>query len=189
MRHLKSGRRFRRTSAHQKGMFTNLVTNLLRYERVQTTEAKAKELRRVAEKTIHWGVRLGELLIQSRAQMKPDERARIIHSMRMARRVVKNREVLQKLFDDVASRYLGRPGGYTRITKVRRRLGDAAPISLVELLPVDGAGAEPAKAKAEAHAAAVKAAAAAKARGQSASRDVPKSRAMRETEAKEKKQK
>ena len=136
MRHRKSGRHFRRTSAHQSAMFSNLVSGLLLHERVRTTDAKAKELRRVAEKAIHWGVQLGELLIRNREQMKPDERAQIVHAMRMARRRVRNREALQRLFDEIAPRYLGRKtgGGYTRITKIGQRKGDAAPISLVELI-------------------------------------------------------
>jgi len=181
MRHLKAGRKFRRTSAHQRAMFTNMVTALLRYERVQTTDAKAKELRRVADKTIHWGVRLGELLIQNRTHMKPDERARLIHSMRMARRVVRDREVLQKLFDEVAPRYLGRPGGYTRVIKVRRRLGDAAPISLVELVAGEGTASGASgggEKKAEKSAAPAKAP-----KAERTAKDVPKSRAKRAAES------
>lgn len=176
MRHLHSGRKFRRTSSHQKAMFANMVTNLLRYERVQTTDAKAKELRRVADKTIHFGVRLGELLIQSREQMKADERARLIHAMRLARRTVRDREVLQKLFDEVAPRFLGRAGGYTRVIKVRRRLGDAAPISLVELVGGETAAQESVTPGGKAQAAA-------KARGVGVARDVPKSRQARAAQA------
>jgi len=118
-------------------MFSNLVAGLLLHERIQTTDAKAKELRRHAEKAIHWGVQLGELLIRNREQMKPDERAQIVHAMRMARRRVRHREALQRLFDEIAPRYLGRSsgGGYTRIVKIGQRRGDAAPISLVELIP------------------------------------------------------
>lgn len=185
MRHRKAGRKFRRTSTHQRAMFCNLVTSLLRDERVQTTDAKAKELRRWADRTIHWGVQLGELLIQNRAQMKPEERARLIHAMRMARRVVRHRETLQKLFDDVAPRFLGRAGGYTRVLKVRRRIGDAAPISLVELVQGDVAG--QAASSAPGGAAASKAQVAAKARGVGVARDVPKARARRDTAAEKKK--
>jgi large subunit ribosomal protein L17 len=143
MRHRKSGRHFRRTSAHQRAMFSNLVSGLLLHERVRTTDAKAKELRRVAEKAIHWGVQLGELLIRNREQMKPDERARIVHAMRMARRRVRDRVAVQRLFDEIAPRYLGRKtgGGYTRIVKIGQRKGDAAPISLIELIAGETAAA------------------------------------------------
>jgi len=139
MRHRKAGRHFRRTSSHQLAMFSNLLAGLLLHERVRTTDAKAKELRRIAEKTIHWGVKLGELLIRNREQMKPDERAQLVHAFRMAGRKVRHREALQRLFDQVAPRYLGRPGGYTRIIKIGQRRGDAAPISLLELIPGEGA--------------------------------------------------
>ena len=143
MRHRKAGRKFRRTSSHQRAMFSNLLAGLLLHERVRTTDEKAKELRRIAEKTIHWGVKLGELLIRNREQMKPEERARLVHAFRMARRRLRDREALQRLFDQVAPRYLGRPGGYTRIVKVGQRRGDAAPISLLELIPGETAPATP----------------------------------------------
>jgi len=124
-------------------MFSNLIAGLLLHERVRTTDAKAKELRRVAEKAIHWGVQLGELLIRNREQMKPEERARIVHAMRMARRRVRHREAVQRLFDEIAPRYLGRKtgGGYTRIVKIGQRRGDAAPVSLIELCPGEVAAA------------------------------------------------
>jgi large subunit ribosomal protein L17 len=139
MRHKKAGRHFRRTSAHQRAMFANLLSGLLLHERVRTTDAKAKELRRIAEKAIHQGVKLGDLLIRNREQMKPEERARVVHAMRMARRRVRHREALQRLFEQVAPRYLGRPGGYTRIVKIGQRRGDAAPLSLLELIPGEAA--------------------------------------------------
>jgi large subunit ribosomal protein L17 len=146
MRHRKAGRKFRRTSSHQQAMFSNLLAGLFLHERVRTTDAKAKELKRLADKTIHWGVKLGELLIRNRDQMKPDERAQLVHAMRMARRRVKHREALQRLFDEVAPRYLGRPGGYTRVVKIGQRRGDAAPISLIELMPTEAAAGSPSSA-------------------------------------------
>jgi large subunit ribosomal protein L17 len=112
-----------------------LVTNLVRYERIKTTDAKAKELRRYAERTITWGARVAELVGREPETLADHERARIVHAMRMARRTVRDREVLHKLFHEVAPRYLGRPGGYTRIIKIGNRHGDAAPVSYIELIP------------------------------------------------------
>lgn len=116
MRHLKSGRKLSRTSAHRKAMFRNMVTSLLEHEQIETTDARAKEVRRVAERMITLGKR-GSL-----------------HARRLALRVVRSQEVAAKLFDELAPRYRERPGGYTRVLKTRRRVGDAAPMSLVELV-------------------------------------------------------
>jgi len=115
----------------------------VRYERIQTTDAKAKELRRYAERAITWGTSVAELVDREPDSLAEHERARIIHAMRMVRRTVRDREALHKLFHDLAPRYLGRPGGYTRIIKIGTRHGDAAPLSFIELLPADaGAGHE-----------------------------------------------
>ncbi len=100
-------------------MLRNMVTSLLEHERLRTTDAKAKELRRVAEKIITLGKR-GTL-----------------HARRQALRVLRSKAVAAKVFDTLAPRYAARPGGYTRITKLGTRVGDRAPISLVELLPED----------------------------------------------------
>jgi large subunit ribosomal protein L17 len=111
-------------------MLRNMVTSLLEHEQIETTDAKAKEVRRMAERMITLGKR-GDL-----------------HARRLAMRVVRTREVASKLFDELAPRYQARAGGYTRVLKTRRRTGDAAPLSLVEL--VDRAGAAPAKGEAPA---------------------------------------
>jgi large subunit ribosomal protein L17 len=125
MRHAKQGGKLGRTSAHRKAMLRNLVTSLLHHERIETTDAKAKEVRRLADRMITLGKR-GDL-----------------HARRQALSVIRQREVTAKVFDDLAERFRERPGGYTRVLKVRRRPGDAAPLSIVEL--VEGGGA-PAKA-------------------------------------------
>jgi large subunit ribosomal protein L17 len=106
-------------------MYRNLVTSLLEYERIETTDAKAKGVRRIAERMITLGKR-GDL-----------------HARRRALRVIRSRKVTAKVFDDLAERFRDRPGGYTRIVKVRNRVGDAAPMSIIEL--VEGAVAAPAK--------------------------------------------
>ena len=115
MRHLKSGRKLNRSSAHRKAMFRNMVTSLLLHERVQTTDAKAKELRRWADRIVTLGKR-GSL-----------------HARRQALAYVRDRNVVKKLFEEIAPRFRARAGGYTRITKVGLRLGDAAPLSIIEL--------------------------------------------------------
>jgi large subunit ribosomal protein L17 len=134
MRHRKSGRHLSRTSAHRLAMWRNMVTSLLEHERVETTEAKAKELRRQAERTITIAKRLGDLLAKPEGDRTPRENDRYAHAMREAAKMIRTREVLQKLFSDIAPRAMARPGGYTRIVKVGRRLGDAAPLALVELV-------------------------------------------------------
>ncbi len=116
MRHRWGGRKLGRTTSHRRAMLRNLVTSLLEHEKIETTDAKAKEVRRVAERMITLGKR-GDL-----------------HARRMALRVVRTKEVTAKLFDELAPRFQERPGGYTRVLKVRRRVGDAAPMSMIELV-------------------------------------------------------
>jgi len=116
MRHNKSGRRLGRNSSHRSAMMRNMVTSLIMHEKITTTDARAKELRKIAEKMITLGKR-GDL-----------------HARRQALAVIRERKVVAKLFDMVAPRYKDRPGGYTRIFKVGSRLGDNAPMSIVELV-------------------------------------------------------
>jgi large subunit ribosomal protein L17 len=126
MRHRNARRKLGRTSAHRIALLRNLVTSLLEHEQIETTDAKAKELKRYADKMITLGKR-GDL-----------------HARRQALRVVKSADVTSKLFSTLAERYREREGGYTRVLKLRTRVGDAAPISLVELVDRPA----PAKAKA-----------------------------------------
>jgi large subunit ribosomal protein L17 len=116
MRHNKAGRRLGRTTSHRIAMFRNMVTSLLNHERVVTTDAKAKEIRSVAEKMITLGKR-GDL-----------------HAMRQAAAYIREKSVVTKLFSTIAPRYKDRQGGYTRIIKLGQRLGDAAPLSVIELV-------------------------------------------------------
>jgi large subunit ribosomal protein L17 len=134
MRHQNSGRKFSRSSSHRKAMFRNMVTSLIEHERITTTEPKAKELRRFAEKTISISLRLGDLLNKPKDQRTPAEQGKYIHALRMASRMIRTREVLHKLFDDVAPALAGRNGGYTRIIKMGQRTGDAAPMAIIELV-------------------------------------------------------
>lgn len=116
MRHRKAGRKLGRNASHRKALMSNMVTSLFRYERIQTTDAKAKELRRVADKLITLGKR-GDL-----------------HARRLALREIRDKEILAKLFEDIAERNRERPGGYTRIVKLTNRRGDNAPVSIIELV-------------------------------------------------------
>ncbi len=116
MRHLKAGRRLGRTASHRKATLRNMVTSLLEHERIETTDAKAKELKRLADKMITLGKR-GDL-----------------HARRQAMQIIRSETVGKKLFDEVAPRFKDRSGGYTRILKIRRRLGDNAPVSIIELV-------------------------------------------------------
>ena len=139
MRHNRAGVHLSRTSAHRKALFSNLVAALLTNERIQTTDAKAKETRRLAERTITWARRLGDILTKKPERRSAEESARMVHAYRMARRVVRDRFAVTKLFDEIGPRFLSRRGGYTRIVKIGQRPGDAAPMSLLELIPDEGA--------------------------------------------------
>jgi large subunit ribosomal protein L17 len=141
MRHQRAGVHLSRTSAHRKALFSNLVAALITNERIRTTDAKAKETRRLAERTITWARRLGDVLTKKPEKRTPEESARVVHSMRMARRMVRDRGAVIKLFEELGPRYLTRAGGYTRIMKIGQRPGDAAPMSLLELMPEEGASA------------------------------------------------
>src|SRR3954465_9637277 len=150
MRHQRAGVHLSRTSAHRKALFSNLVAALFTHERIRTTDAKAKETRRLAERTITWARRLGDVLTKQPDSRTPAESARVVHAVRMARRVVRDRIAVVKLFDEIGPRYLARAGGYTRILKVGQRPGDAAPMSLLELIPEDGGSPKKAEVSAEA---------------------------------------
>ena len=116
MNHGRNQRKLSRTSSHRKALLRNMVTSLLEHEAIRTTDAKAKELRGVAEKMITLGKR-GTL-----------------HARRQALATIRSKEVTAKLFDELAGRYSERAGGYTRIVKLGRRPGDAAPMALIELV-------------------------------------------------------
>ncbi|HYY25585.1 MAG TPA: 50S ribosomal protein L17 [Candidatus Udaeobacter sp.] len=126
MRHLKSGRKLSRNSSHRWALIRNLITSLLREEKIRTTDSKAKELRRWADRVITLG-KQGSL-----------------HARRQALGIVQDKAVVRKLFDTIAPRFKDRPGGYTRIIKIGLRHGDAAPISLIELVASAESSAAPA---------------------------------------------
>ena len=117
MRHKIAGRKLSRKTAPRMAMLRTAVTDLLRNETLKTTDAKAREIRRMAEKVITKGKR-GTL-----------------HDRRQAAAVLTDEGVVRKVFDELAARYEDRPGGYTRIVKLGNRNGDAAPMAIVELVP------------------------------------------------------
>ena len=116
MRHSVAGRKLGRSTSHRRALYRNLVTDLLGYEKIVTTEAKAKEVRGLAEKMITLGKKGG------------------LHSRRQALSYIIDKAVVDKVFDELAGRYAERPGGYTRIIKLGPRLGDGAPTVKLELV-------------------------------------------------------
>jgi len=135
MRHRNSGRKLGRNASHRAALFNNLVTSLLTYGRIETTEAKAKELRRFADQTISWGVSVHALVAKGE-KVNATERAKVIHARRMARKTVMTRQALERLFGELGTHFASRKGGYTRMLKTRTRKGDAAPMALVELVGI-----------------------------------------------------
>lgn len=121
MRHGKTGVKLGRTSSHRKALFRNLVTALFKYDRIRTTDAKAKEIRKWADDLVTLAKR-GDL-----------------HARRQALAILTEKDVVYKLFQQAPVRYKDNAGGYTRIVKLGNRPGDAAPISLVELVGLENA--------------------------------------------------
>ena len=115
MRHRKQGRKLGRVASHRQAMLRNMVTSLFKHGRIQTTEAKAKELRHLADKMVSLSKR-GDL-----------------HARRQALAVLRDKKVVKKLFDEIGKRYQEVKGGYTRIIKLGVRRGDNAPTALIEL--------------------------------------------------------
>jgi large subunit ribosomal protein L17 len=112
----KVGSRLGRTTSHRKAMLRTMVTSLLKHEKIKTTDTKAKELKKVAEKMISLGKR-GDL-----------------HARRQAAAFVRERDIVGKLFGELSGRYRDRSGGYTRIIKMGFRVGDNAPMSIIEFV-------------------------------------------------------
>jgi large subunit ribosomal protein L17 len=116
MRHRKASLKLNRTSSHREAMFRNMVTSLFKHDRIKTTDVKAKELRRWADNLITLAKRND------------------VHARRQALSILREKDVVHKLFAEANEKYGARSGGYTRIVKMGRRPGDAAPISMIELI-------------------------------------------------------
>ena len=119
MRHRKAGVKLNMTSSHKQAMFRNMVTSLFKYDRIRTTDTKAKELRRWADHMVTLAKR-GDL-----------------HARRQAMSIMREKDVVHKLFEEAAERFGSISGGYTRVIKLGRRPGDAAPVSLIELVTLE----------------------------------------------------
>jgi large subunit ribosomal protein L17 len=124
MRHRKSGLKLSKSISHRQAIFKNMVTSLFKHDRIRTTDVKAKELRRWADHVITLA-KQGDL-----------------HARRQVLAIIKEKDVVHRIFEEVVAKFGSRKGGYTRIVKIGHRAGDAAPVSLVELI---GAGKAPAK--------------------------------------------
>ena len=114
MRHKVSGRKFGREKGHRNLMLKNLVASLVKHERINTTQAKAKEIRSLAERVITYG------------------KKGTVHHRRLAFKVLKNRDLVKKVFDEIAPRFETIEGGYTRVLKNGYRRGDCAPMAIIE---------------------------------------------------------
>jgi large subunit ribosomal protein L17 len=147
MRHKNSGRKFDRNSSHRRAMFRNLTANLILHEKIETTDAKAKELRRVAERLITKARRLGEVAYTPQTELNPAQKARRLAVQRAIGAYIprwgvriekggdsKKVDLVEKVMVDLAKRFSERNGGYTRIVKFGPRRGDNAPISIIEFV-------------------------------------------------------
>src|SRR3954470_17483086 len=144
MRHRKAGRQFGRNTSHRRAMLRALTANLVAHERIETTDAKAKELRRVAERLITRAIRLGPVAYTPHAELSIADRARRLAAQQQMGRFLQRcavggscdkaakADLSEKVFWDLARRCKSRPGGYTRIIKLGHRRGDNAPMALVE---------------------------------------------------------
>jgi large subunit ribosomal protein L17 len=121
MRHRKSGLKLGKTASHRQSMFKNMVTSLFKHDRIRTTDVKAKELRRWVDHVITLAKR-GDL-----------------HARRQVLNIVRDKKLVHELFEDAAVKFSNRSSGYTRIVKIGRRSGDAAPLSLIELIDSENA--------------------------------------------------
>ncbi len=161
MRHGKDGRQFGRNTPHRRAMFRNLAANLFNHERIITTDAKAKELRRVADRLITKAKRLGEAAHTPAAKLSAGDKSKRLHVARLlgaflprwaVEKSGAKKDLIEKVLVDLTQRMAKRPGGYTRIVKLGPRRGDGASMCLIELVdakPVQPLEAEAAEAGTE----------------------------------------
>ena len=138
MRHRKAHRKLGGFKpAHQRAMYSNMLMALVEHGRIKTTEHKARALRSQAEKLVTRATRLGDILLKDPKKLDKDEAAAKVHAIRMVKRTMRDRASVLHLFDEIAPRYLGRPGGYTRLIKLGFRKGDNASMMLVEFVDAE----------------------------------------------------
>ncbi len=143
MRHRKKGRKFGRSSSHRRAMFRNMAAALIVHERIDTTHAKAMELRGIVERLVTKAAKAGDAVGKPLDSLSAEERARQIHLRRVIGKFLPGEyddgqgelvDIVHKLFFVLGPRFKDRPGGYTRVTKIGTRRGDAAPISRIEFV-------------------------------------------------------
>jgi large subunit ribosomal protein L17 len=143
MRHKKSGRQFGRDTSSRRAMLRNLTANLITHERIETTDAKAKELRRVAEKLITKATRLGKVAYTRQGELNDTDKAKRLHTSRLVSAFIprwgvkadgSKVDIVEKVLVELSKRFEGRPGGYTRIIKLGPRRGDGAQMSIIEFI-------------------------------------------------------
>ncbi len=146
MRHKKSGRQFGRDTSSRRAMLRNLTANLITHERVETTEAKAKELRRVAERLISKAKRIGAAAYTPQAELSAADKARRLAASRLVAAYIprwgvtrdgEKVDIVEKVMIELSKRFGERPGGYTRIIKLGPRRGDNAPMTIVEFVDAE----------------------------------------------------
>ena len=151
MRHHNAGRKFDRNTSSRRAMFRNLAANLVLHEKIETTDAKAKEVRRVAERLITKARRLGEAAYTPWDKLSAEDKARRLATKRLLASFLprwgtrtepggklEKVDLVEKVLIDLAKRFKDRAGGYTRTVKLGPRRGDAAPITILELMPAEG---------------------------------------------------
>mgnify|MGYP001551821145 CR=1 FL=1 len=143
MRHRKSGRKLGRNSSHRRAMFRNMAAALIVHEEIETTQAKAKELRGIVERLITKAAKAGDAVGKPLESLSAEDRARQVHLRRVIGKFLPQVygdgdggmvDIMHKLFFELGPRYKDRPGGYTRVTKIGPRRGDNAPIARIELM-------------------------------------------------------
>lgn len=157
MRHRNAGRKFDRNTSSRRAMFRNLTANLILHERIETTDAKAKEVRRVAERLITKARRLGTVAYTPQSELSPKDKARRLAAERLIGAFIprfgvrqekggapKKVDLVEKVMLDLAKRFSERPGGYTRIIKLGPRRGDNAPMAFLEFVGEGDASEAPA---------------------------------------------
>ena len=143
MRHRNKGRKLGRNSSHRRAMFRNMTASLLVHEKIETSHAKALELRGIVERIITKAARAGESVGKPLDQLSAEDRAKQVHLRRVIGKFLPRYyndgqgefvDIMNKLFTVYAPRFQSRPGGYTRVTKLGPRRGDASPTSRIEIL-------------------------------------------------------
>ncbi|MBK8253047.1 MAG: 50S ribosomal protein L17 [Polyangiaceae bacterium] len=143
MRHKKAGRQFGRDTSSRRAMLRNLAANLITHERIETTDAKAKELRRVAERLISKAKRLGKVAYTPQGELSAGDKAKRLHAERLVAAFIPRFgvdssgdkvDIVDKVMTNLTKRFESRPGGYTRIIKLGPRRGDGAPLAMIEFV-------------------------------------------------------